>query len=221
MLTIRRDDDHTDAHDLGLYFAAEPFDHEADLLRRTEGPVLDVGCGAGRMLLWLQQRGMAAVGIDVSPGAVEVCRTRGCADVRLIDVMEARADALGEGAFRTAVVFGNNIGIGGTIEGARELLWRLARAVAPSGHLLVAGLDITQTAEPQHLAYHRRNRAAGRPRGEIVMRFEYEGGVGSWVRWFHPEPEELERIALEAGWTIVEIGSAAGPFLAAVLQRQR
>ena len=32
MLTIRRDHDHTDAYDLGLYCAADPFSHEAELL---------------------------------------------------------------------------------------------------------------------------------------------------------------------------------------------
>ncbi|MEO1543624.1 MAG: hypothetical protein AAFR75_06360 [Pseudomonadota bacterium] len=36
MLTIRRDDDHTDAHDLGLYFADDPFEHEAKLLELVE-----------------------------------------------------------------------------------------------------------------------------------------------------------------------------------------
>lgn len=51
MLTIRRDDDHTDAHDPGLYFSDDPFEHEASLLTSVEGPVLDVGAGAGHTLL--------------------------------------------------------------------------------------------------------------------------------------------------------------------------
>ena len=110
-LVIRRDDDHTDAHSPGLYFAPEPFAHEADLLERVEGRVLDVGCWAGRTVLWLQGQGVEATGGDLSPGAVETCRLRGCRDVR-------RVNGLGGGpdwpAFRTATLFGNNVGIGGT-----------------------------------------------------------------------------------------------------------
>jgi 2-polyprenyl-3-methyl-5-hydroxy-6-metoxy-1,4-benzoquinol methylase len=84
MLKIRRDDDHVDLHDPALYFVEAPFEHEVSLLKHTEGRVLDVGCGAGRTLLWLQRRGMRATGIDLSPGAIEVCRRRGCEDVSVV-----------------------------------------------------------------------------------------------------------------------------------------
>ncbi|CTQ50515.1 class I SAM-dependent methyltransferase [Jannaschia donghaensis] len=221
LLTIRRDDDHVDAHDPGLYFSSEPFPHEAELLRQAEGPVLDVGCGAGRTLLWLQGRGIAATGIDLSPGAVAVARARGCADVRLGDAMDPASDALKDGRFRTITLLGNNLGIGGTFEGAATLLRRLAGVTAPGGCLLVTGLDIARTEVPHHLAYHRRNRDRGRPIGEIEMRFEYQGAVGEWVPWFHPEPVELQRLPMATGWVVERIGPAAGPFWAAVLRLER
>lgn len=219
MLTIRRDDDHTDSHDPDLYFAGEPFEHEAELLVNAEGPVLDVGCGAGRTLLWLKQKGIKATGIDLSPGAVEVSRLRGCPDVFHGDVMADGLDLLGTRAFQTAVLFGNNVGIGGTIEGAVVLLKRIAQVTKPGGQLFITGLDIAQTDNPLHLDYHRANRSKGRPRGEITMRFEYEGQVGDWVPWFHPEPDELDRLALEAGWDVTGIEPASGPFYAATLRK--
>ena len=219
MLTIRRDDDHVDAHDPALYFTDAPFAHETDLLAQARGPILDVGCGAGRTLLWLDQRGIKATGIDLSPGAVEVSRQRGCPDVCQGDVMTGAAEGLAGRTFETVILFGNNVGIGGTIEGAADLLRRLSYLTTPGGHLLVTGLDIAKTENPHHLAYHRANHARGRPRGEITMRFEYEGAVDDWVPWFHPEPDELKSLARETGWNVARIAPASGPFYAATLQK--
>lgn len=50
---------------------------ERDAMDHVKGRVLEVGCGAGRFLLWLRDRGHEVVGIDNSPGAIEVCRLRG------------------------------------------------------------------------------------------------------------------------------------------------
>lgn len=217
VFTIRRDDGHTDRHDPALYFAPEPYAHERDLLDEALlddalGPVLDVGCGAGRTLLWLEERGLAATGVDLSEGAVAVCRRRGCRDVRRIDAMAGLEAARDAAPFRTAVLFGNNVGIGGTREGSEALLRRIAEAMAPGGRLLVTALDIARTEAPHHLAYHERNRRAGRPRGEIRMRFEYRGSLGPWIPWFHPEPSELQELAAAAGWRVEDVALPGGLF---------
>ena len=66
----------------------EQWDHlDQKILAQVEhGPVLDLGAGAGRAALYLQERGLSVTAIDASPGAVEVCRRRGIADVRLGDL---------------------------------------------------------------------------------------------------------------------------------------
>ena len=50
------------------------------VLSTVVGPVLDVGCGPGRLVELLSRRGLDVVGIDVAPGAVESTRRR---EVRL------------------------------------------------------------------------------------------------------------------------------------------
>lgn len=40
----------------------------------TSGPVLDVGCGPGRVVGLLHDRGLPVIGIDLSPGMIEVAR---------------------------------------------------------------------------------------------------------------------------------------------------
>lgn len=40
----------------------------------ASGPVLDVGCGPGRLAALLYERGLSVIGIDLSPGMIEIAR---------------------------------------------------------------------------------------------------------------------------------------------------
>jgi len=105
-------------------------------LDRVEGRVLDVGCGAGRAALALQERGRDVTAIDVSPGAVAVARDRGVDDARVVDVADV-AEAFDPDTFDTVLMLGNNFGLVGTAETAPERLRGLA-AVATDDATLVA-----------------------------------------------------------------------------------
>lgn len=50
---------------------------EVGLLQGLKGPVLDVGCGPGRMLSAARALGLGAVGLDTSAEAVALARSRG------------------------------------------------------------------------------------------------------------------------------------------------
>lgn len=71
------------------------------------GPVLDVGCGPGRLLDALVLRGKAALGVDLSPAAVSLARARGH-EVMLGSVFDAVP-----GHWATALLLDGSVGIGG------------------------------------------------------------------------------------------------------------
>ncbi len=50
-------------------------DHEAWLPPPAAGPVLDLGCGSGRALVWLARKGYRTLGIDWQPEALDLGRT--------------------------------------------------------------------------------------------------------------------------------------------------
>ncbi|MFJ1801488.1 class I SAM-dependent methyltransferase [Streptomyces sp. NPDC088180] len=107
----------------------------ADLsaLHRCEGPVLDIGCGPGRLVAELASLGHRALGIDVSEAAV--ARTRGLGGAALL---RSVFDPLpGEGRWGTLLLLDGNIGIGGD---PAALLGRAADLLG------VGGLLIAETA---------------------------------------------------------------------------
>ena len=85
---IEREDGYIDEIDTAVYF--HEYDewerHEREAILEARGRVLDVGCGAGREALQLQEMGLDVVGIDLSPLALEVSRQRGVRDCRLMDL---------------------------------------------------------------------------------------------------------------------------------------
>jgi SAM-dependent methyltransferase len=110
-------------------WCAAPDAADTGVLRRCTGPVLDVGCGPGRLVAALAARGVRALGVDVSPAAVARTRQRGGAAVQ-----RSVFDRLpGEGHWSTVLLMDGNIGIGGD---PVTLLIRLRALVVPGGRLL-------------------------------------------------------------------------------------
>ncbi|MGW5192305.1 class I SAM-dependent DNA methyltransferase [Kribbella sp. NPDC004138] len=58
----------------GADWEAEAFDLLAKLVAGSGRPVLDAGCGPGRTSALLAERDLRVVGIDLSPGMIEVAR---------------------------------------------------------------------------------------------------------------------------------------------------
>jgi SAM-dependent methyltransferase len=98
---------------------------DLSLFRDVDGPVIDLGCGPGRMLVAARDLGLPALGIDLSPAAVEIAGRSGVPVLRgsVFDPVPQ------EGHWDTALLIDGNIGIGGD---PVALLSR-ARAIVRSG----------------------------------------------------------------------------------------
>jgi SAM-dependent methyltransferase len=185
-------------------------------LRFARGRVLDVGVGAGRVALELQRRGRDVVGIDVSPGALEVARNRGVPDVRLLAFVQIGPE-LGE--LDTVLMYGNNFGLFGHRTQARRLLRRLHRLTTSRGRIVAGSNDPTQTEDPAHLAYQERNRRRGRLPGHLRLRVRYRNLASPWFDYLLVSPEEMRELAAGTGWHVARLVEDEGSYYVAVLEK--
>ena len=184
------------------------------------GRVLDVGCGAGRVALHLQSKGLDVMGIDVSPLAIKVCRLRGVKQAKVMSITEV-GPALG--TFDTIVMFGNNFGLFGSFKRARWLLRRFRNLTSPGARIIAQTLDPYDTDQPGHKAYHRANRRRGRMGGQIRLRIRYLNYCTPWFDYLMVSETELRRIVAGTGWRVARIlrQDQANPRYTAVLEKEK
>lgn len=202
---IERDDNYIDTgSEDGLYFFEyeqwSPLEHRA--IERVKGRVLDIGCGAGRHSLYLQQKGFDIIGIDNSPGAIEVCKLRGLKNALVRPI--ADVDKFEPNSFDTILLLGNNFGLFGDAENAQRILKRLSRITSSDAQIIAGTRNPYKTDSPEHLEYHEFNRRRGRMAGQIRMRVRYRKTVGAWFDYLFVSPVEMQEIVADTDWQIEE-----------------
>ena len=161
------------------------------VLARAVGPVLDVGCGPGRHVLALAERGVVALGIDITPAALDLARRSG-APVLARSVFER---VPGAGRWSSALLLDGNLGIGGD---PAKLLARVASLLEPDGTVLVE-LEVPQS----------------RFDGDRV-RFDIDGVEGPWFAWTAVGPGDLPAHGAAAGLIVEDVWPAGDRWFGAL-----
>jgi SAM-dependent methyltransferase len=158
------------------------------------GPVLDIGCGAGRHLRAFRRAGLHAFGVDLSPVLLKDARDAGL-DVARADM---RALPFGDRTFHLVTCFFTSFGYFATADEDAAALAGFRRLLHPSGFLF---LDLPNAAHvTAHLVPRETAELAGRF-VEIQRRLEGDAVVKS-IRILssmdsHPEGADAEECAFE------------------------
>lgn len=160
-------------------------DADRTVLDRCVAPVLDVGCGPGRFVLALAEQGQAALGVDITPAAVQLTRRHGVAALH----RDVFARTPGEGRWPTALLMDGNVGIGGDPE---RLLGRLRKVITSAGRIVA---EIHPDPDTD---------------GCKTVRFGLGGVVGPPFPWAEIGRRALDRHARRAGYVVAEDWSVDG-----------
>jgi len=216
---VERDDGYFNAS-LGprLYFLEyedwNPIERKAmEFVKRR---ILDIGCGAGRHSLYLQNKGFDVLGIDSSPLAIKVCKLRGLKKARVMPIEELNFKP---DSFDTLIMMGSNFGLFGSFEKARRLLKKLHKMTSRNGLIIASTRDTYKTDIADHLEYHKRNREKGRMAGQLRVRIRFRKCVGRWFDYLIVSKKEMEEILKGTGWKIREIIDSGNSAYIAVIQK--
>jgi SAM-dependent methyltransferase len=192
-------------------------DYGRKALALVRGRVLDVGCGAGRVALYLQEKGFKVTGLDNSPGAIAVCKKRGVKRTLLMGLGDA--GKLRPDNFDTVVMTGGNFGLLETPLRAKKHLKNLYRITSPQGRIIAEAMDPYKTKNPDHLRYLRMNRAEGKYPGQMRIRVRFRGMATPWFNYLFVSRKEMQAILSGTGWEIDKIIPSGGGQYMSVLKK--
>jgi SAM-dependent methyltransferase len=158
---------------------------DVSIVDRCSGPTLDVGSGPGRLTVTLAERGIPALGIDVTPYAVHLARAAGALTL-LRDVF---GRVPGAGRWMTVLLADGNIGIGGD---PVVLLRRISELLTPLGQALIE-------VQPPGSAFRREQ-----------IRLRHGGQISAWFPWAYVGVDQIAEVARNAGLSSAETWSADG-----------
>ncbi|MDZ4265942.1 MAG: class I SAM-dependent methyltransferase [Mycobacterium sp.] len=145
-----------------------------------EGPTIDLGCGPGRLVSDLVQRGVPALGVDLSATAVKLARSSGAPALRR-DMFEPLPAT---GRWQTVLLADGNVGVGGD---PRRVLRRAAELLRNGGHCVVefdtaiTGIDVGW------------------------VRLESARAIGPWFRWASVGIDCVPALAAQVGLAVAGV----------------
>ncbi|WP_227130702.1 class I SAM-dependent methyltransferase [Halorubellus salinus] len=202
-----RDGEEPVEHGVAGYFEAWSLE-DGDALAGLDAPVLDLGAGAGRQALAVQEHATAPDGERPAVSAVEpsellasVLRDRGVDRVVQADMFSLR-EHFERDAFRGAYSVGTQVGIAKSLPGLRAFLGDLTHVTTPDATAVFDGYD------PDHERTRDLFGFREDPAGEHafrVVQYEYDEQLGKpWLFQLFT-PDDVRDAVADTAWTVESI----------------
>lgn len=171
---------------------------EMTALELCTGRVLDVGAGSGSHVLWLQEHGVDAYGIDTSAGAVKVMTERGAKNVRQADFYQLSGEK-----YDTLLMLMNGFGIAQSMQNLPRFFAQVSNLLAAGGKLIADSADLLPLFASEDGSvlinlndnYH----------GELQYVMSYKGQRGEPFPWLFIDFDTLQMVAAQHGFVVEKL----------------
>ncbi len=157
---------------------------EQKALQLCKGNILDVGCGSGIHSLYLQEKGFHIKSIDVSKGAIDVCKLRGVFNSELKNILDETE------TFDTILLLMNGTGIFQELSQVSNYLKHLKSLLNPNGQILIDSSDIKYMYEDEDGGIWIDTNA--NYYGELDYYISYKGEKETPIKWLYLDFDTLK-----------------------------
>lgn len=172
-----------------------------------DGPLLDMGAGAGSQALYWQDQ-FETVAIEVSDHLVKTMRDRGVENAVHADMFTLR-DHFERDRFQAAHAKGTQAQLAGSMDGLRRFLGDLDAVTTQDATAVLDFHDPTSDSVEDILGY----RADPTPGlAYRILHFEYVDDVGDTLLFRLFSPARLREATIGTGWEVAEINWSENGF---------
>ncbi|PSP95406.1 SAM-dependent methyltransferase [Halobacteriales archaeon QS_4_62_28] len=195
---IDRDGDETREHSIEEWYFGE---YQCDEWFESwlDGPLLDMGAGAGRDALYFQEQ-FETVAIEVSKHLVETMRDRGVDDARLADMFSLQ-EHFERDRFQSAFALGTQVQLAGSMQGLRQFLAGLSFVTIKDATVVLHGyapeLEITKD-----IFAYREDPTPGL--AYRIFHSEYNGKTGRTLLFRLFSIDRLREATIGTPWEVAE-----------------
>jgi cyclopropane fatty-acyl-phospholipid synthase-like methyltransferase len=150
---------------------------ERKALLFAKDSVLDVGAGAGSHSLYLQSKGIKVKAIDISEGAIEVCKLRGVHHAEVKNLLKETD------TFDTILLLMNGTGIFQTLTALPKYLNHLKSILNKNGQILIDSSDIKYMYQDEDGSFWQDVNA--NYYGELDYFLSYKGQKETPMKWLY------------------------------------
>lgn len=153
------------------------------------GDVLDVGCGAGSHSLFLQEdKKLNVHAIDISEGAIEICKKRGVTNATVQDIFNLK-----EVQYDTLLFLMNGSGIIGKLANIDRFFSYIKNLLKPNGQILIDSSDISYLFAEEDGSFW--VDASSGYYGEMQYQLKYKKLQSDWFDWLYIDYNTLQNAA--------------------------
>lgn len=167
---------------------------------RLQGPLLDMGAGVGQHTLYFQEQ-FETVAIEVSNNLVAVMDERGVENARKGD-MFSLGEQFERDRFGSALAFGTQVGLAGSMDGLRTFLSDLAYVTDTDATAAIDCYNPERDGTSELLGYRS---DPTRGLASRVMEFEYEDTVSDILLFRLFSPDRVREAAVATEWDVTDV----------------